>query len=422
MTTPYTNDRQIPPEQIKRLVLIVSTSEMDNVPGRPSLEDSLPYRLLDCIAPKQAPGESYACWRIYTKQSARTAEALEQQFKQYFTFDELGPIADIDDAQGIFTTVMRITAEPINQGQTIYCECTGGTATMSIALALTCNHHALTAETSTKLVPTFIRPKDMGREIHFYPFDLSSILNEEQLRYVEQQKRIGQLQHLARLTPVLVHEINNPLNEISLALLAMQTEPLSDHAKELLCGMESVVRRINKIIESIRQTVREEVDTYRQTAIHLSEVMHRIQARTQKQFPELRLALEGNYAGIHLRIPEEKLYSIFTNLIDNAAHATLGQGAIRIRFVSEGNRLHVSVEDDGPGVPPEQREDLFKPLRRGKDSSGMGMGLSIIKAFVTEEGGTIAYDHTYVAGARFLLELPVSTATESNYDQNFSRG
>jgi signal transduction histidine kinase len=421
MATLYTDSRRIPPAEIKRIVLIVSTSAEDDVPDRPPLEESLPYQLLARIAAQREPGESYACWRIYTAQSAQTARALEDCFGDKFQFDKLRPIGSVDDVQGIFTTVMEIAAEPINQGQTVFCECTGGTKTISIALALACNHHALTSETNVKLVPTFVRSKDTGGEIVFYPFDLSSVLVEEQLRYVEQQKRIGQLQHLARLSPVLAHEIKNPLNLISADLFLLQSEPLSGRAKELLREMESSVRGIEKIISSIQQAARAEADSYRQRAIHLSEVMRRIQARTTKRFPELSFEISGNWSGIQLRIPEEKLYSIFTNLIDNAAYASEGKGRLRIDFSTVGDQLRVSVEDDGPGIPPEQRADLFKPLHRGKNSLGTGMGLSIVKAFVTEEGGTISYDHSYLAGARFLLELPIST-NERNHDQNTNRG
>ena len=415
MTTPYTDDRQIPPSQIKRIVLIVSTSAKDGVPNRP-LEESLPYRLLDCIATAQLSGEKYACWRIYTEQSAQTAKALAAKFSQQFTFDQLAPIASIDDAQGIFTTVMQIAAEPINQEQTVYCECTGGTATMSIALALACNHHALTAETSTKLVPTFIRPKDVGGEIIFYPFDLSSVLAEEQFRYVEQQKRLGQLQHLARLAPVLAHEIKNPLNTISQRLFLLQSESLSESAKELLGEMKGAVGWVTKTIGSIQQVVRGEADNYRQTIVYLSEVMRRIQTRVTKRFPELLLEIDGELAGIRLQLPEVKLYSILTNLIDNAAVACQGQGRVKVSFHQQGDRLRVSIEDNGPGIPLEQREDLFKPLRRGKDSSGTGLGLSIVKAFVTEEGGAIVYDHSYTAGTRFLLDLPIAIVSEERHD------
>lgn len=416
MATPYTNNQRIPPAEIKRIVLIVSTSAEDDIPDRPSLEKSLPYRLLDCIAAQRLPGEHYACWRIYTEQSALTAKALENRFGDKFHFDNLGPIADIDDAQGVFARVMEIAAEPINEGQAVFCDLTGGTKTISIALVIACIYHALTTETSAELRPTFARSNGAGEEI--FSFDLSGVLAEF---YVGQQKRIGQLRHLTRLAPALAHEIKNPLNLISYDLFSMETEPLSDRAKELVREMRDAVRGIDKIIDSVQQAAREEAIAYRQTAINLGEVMLQIQARTQKRFPDLRLTLEGSFSGIHTRMPEEKLYSIFVNLIDNAANANKGRGEIRIYFTRAGRRLHVAVEDDGPGIPPELIDDLFKPLRRGKNSSGTGMGLAIVKAFVTEEGGTISYDPSYKAGARFLLELPVSAANGSNHDQNPNR-
>ena len=278
---------------------------------------------------------------------------------------------------------------------------------------VSCIYHALTADTSVKLRPTFVRPKDMDEKIHFYPFDVAGVIAEF---YIGQQRRIGQLQHLTRLARTLAHEIKNPLSLITYDLFSVEKEPLSARAKELVHEMKGTVREITKIIDSIQQAAREETNTYHQTPIHLNEVMGHVQARTHKRFPNLRLILEGDYAGVHIRMPEEKLYSIFTNLIDNAAHASKGQGEVRIRFTCADNSLSVTIEDDGPGIPSEQIEDLFKPLRRGKNSSGTGMGLAIVKAFITEEGGTIAYDPSYKAGARFLLEIPISIANKSTHD------
>jgi len=198
----------------------------------------------------------------------------------------------------------------------------------------------------------------------------------------------------------------------------LQNESLTEPAQELLGEMKGAVGWIAKTIEAIQQVARGEADNYRQTVVYLSEVMRRIQTRVTKRFPELVLEIDGEIAGVRLQLPEVKLYSILTNLIDNAAAACQGQsqGRVKVSFRRQENRLQVSIEDNGPGIPPEQREDLFKPLRRGKDSSGTGLGLSIVKAFVTEEGGTIVYDHSYTAGTRFLLDLPISTASEERHD------
>jgi signal transduction histidine kinase len=158
--------------------------------------------------------------------------------------------------------------------------------------------------------------------------------------------------------------------------------------------------------------VREERDSYIPSKIQLTEAIHRLKLRTERRFPQLSLEVSGNVAGIHLNITEEKLYTIFTNLIDNAAFATGEVGTVRLNFSFNENRMIVSVEDNGTGIPIELRRDLFKAMHKGKNPSGTGMGLSIVKAFVMEEGGTISYDESFNHGARFLIELPIEKAKD----------
>jgi signal transduction histidine kinase len=317
---------------------------------------------------------------------------------------------------------MQIASDPINAGRSVICDCTGGTKTMSIALALACNHHKLTSESQTELILTFIPSENNGSGIAFHKYDLSRVIAEEQQRYIDQQKRIGRFRHLARLSPILAHEIKNPLNLISADLHLLRDQPVNAYAKDLLREIGDSVKEIDKIIVSIQQAVREESDSQLQPVIHLTEAARRIKARTEKRFPGMLLEIGGCLFGVRLRMAEEKVYTIFTNLIDNAANANRGKGRVKMNFEPREDRLHVVVEDDGPGIPPDVKTDLFKPMRRGKNSPGTGMGLSIVKSFVTEEGGTITYDDSYESGARFVIELPILPMNGSGHDENLNGG
>ena len=279
---------------------------------------------------------------------------------------------------------------------------------MSIAMALACVHHRFISESPTQLILTYIPPNSDD----FHKYDLSRVIAEEQDRYIEQQKRIDQMEYLARFSPILAHEIRNPLNLINFDLHLLRLESGSEYSKELLGEIQRSVHEIDRIINSVQQVVRGEVD-HLSPPIKLAEVIQRLKARTDRRFPALDLQISGGLSGIQLRIAEEKLYTIFTNLIDNAASATQGTGTITLDFKCDTNRLLVNLKDNGPGIPQELQPTLFKPMRRGKNSSGTGMGLSIVKAFVSEEGGKITYDSDYKEGARFLIELPIYKNTEA---------
>jgi signal transduction histidine kinase len=111
----------------------------------------------------------------------------------------------------------------------------------------------------------------------------------------------------------------------------------------------------------------------------------------------------------------------FVNLIQNAYDA-MGSAGGRLRIVAaranraNGEGLEVRVEDTGPGIPPELREQIFNPFVTTK-KSGVGLGLSIVSRIVDGHHGTIRVENGSGgeghAGARFVLFFPVN-AGEAN--------
>ena len=100
---------------------------------------------------------------------------------------------------------------------------------------------------------------------------------------------------------------------------------------------------------------------------------------------------------------------MFLNLLENAArHAT---GHVRVRIVDKASSLvEIAVEDDGPGVPPDERAPLFDPFFRGareraSEAIGTGLGLPIARSTARLHGGDVSYDASFENGARFVVTL-----------------
>ena len=394
----------ISPRDGRRVILLVSPSQLDASWRNADPEKIITFTSLSEIVAQKNPQAAYRCWLIFAKPAEKTMHFLRQRFSTAIDFGDLPPIKSMDNADEIFSVVQQIAHDPHNVGETIVCDCTGGSKTMAIAMALACNHFTLTSESQTRLVLTYILRDRIP--FSFPEFDLSRVIAEEQRRYVDQQERIGRLHYIARLSRILAHEIYNPLNLINTALYLLRTESLSHNAKEQCGKIEKAFKEIDKVIHNVQQAVRKEADMVSPQAIRLTEVIRRLHGRTEKLFPDLVLSIKGEVSGIRLKITEEKLYSVFTNLIDNAAHATEGKGTVSLHFEKYEDHLHILVEDNGPGIPDELQKNLFKPLYRGKNSSGTGMGLSIVRTFLVEEGGSIAFDDKYEQGARFIIDLP----------------
>jgi two-component system sensor histidine kinase ChvG len=115
---------------------------------------------------------------------------------------------------------------------------------------------------------------------------------------------------------------------------------------------------------------------------------------------------------------DERLGQIFRNLIDNAISFTPDSGTVSISAEIDGNMVRVAVEDQGPGIPPDNLETIFnrfyteRPPEHGFGKNS-GLGLSIARQIADGIGGRIrAENRTGVSGdiigARFVVELPLA--------------
>ena len=105
-----------------------------------------------------------------------------------------------------------------------------------------------------------------------------------------------------------------------------------------------------------------------------------------------------------------QLYRVFLNLARNAVEA----GAHRLRFSAarEGGAIAIEVADDGPGLAPKARENLFRPFFGSARPGGSGLGLAIARELVRAHGGELILAASTAAGTVFRLTLPAPPARE----------
>ena len=112
---------------------------------------------------------------------------------------------------------------------------------------------------------------------------------------------------------------------------------------------------------------------------------------------------------------------VLVNLLENAAKYTQPSAEIRIGAVLNGNKVRITIEDDGPGLPPGREEAVFEKFERGNKEAatpGVGLGLAICRAILEAHGGKIhgenRIEHGRVAGARFVISLPRGTPPQDD--------
>lgn len=129
---------------------------------------------------------------------------------------------------------------------------------------------------------------------------------------------------------------------------------------------------------------------------------------------EMGLALlidpESHMADLPPRLPREQLVSIVGNLLDNAMEATLRHhgpdGQIRLSMTDLGHDLIFEIEDQGPGIPPEQQSRIFEKGFTSKDLPGHGLGLHLVRTLLDHLDGSIDIEPADAGGSRFIVYIP----------------
>jgi two-component system OmpR family sensor kinase len=210
------------------------------------------------------------------------------------------------------------------------------------------------------------------------------------------------------------HELRTPLTVIrgQLEVLAAQGTPSSEEVKRVERLVQAEISRITRLVDDLLLLANAEQTEFLRTApIELARFVHElwdgVSLLAVRRF-ELSVIPEGV-----LRADSDRLAQALRNMIGNAIeHTAEGEGLVRLS-VRElgGGRLGFAVEDDGPGIAPEQRERVFDRFyrtdaARDRASGGAGLGLAIVRAIAEAHGGAVTAVTGGKGGARIELDLP----------------
>ena len=105
----------------------------------------------------------------------------------------------------------------------------------------------------------------------------------------------------------------------------------------------------------------------------------------------------------------DRILQIVGNLVRNAVRWTPDEGSVVVSALAEDGRVWITVDDSGPGIPPEKRADIFRAFYT-EDGTGTGLGLAIARELAVTMGGSITVADSPLGGARFVVELPAVLA------------
>jgi two-component system nitrogen regulation sensor histidine kinase NtrY len=209
----------------------------------------------------------------------------------------------------------------------------------------------------------------------------------------------------------LAHEIKNPLTPIQLSAQRVRKAWLKSDPEfekivtECTRAIVDEVEALKNLVDEFAQFARMPVASLRPASLH--DVLGQALSLYDGLFPGI--VLERRLASDlpALRLDFDQMKRAVINLVDNAIEATEGRGRIQLatEYDRGAGRVRLVVSDDGPGIAPADRDQLFVPHFSTK-KRGSGLGLAIVSRIVQEHLGTIRVEDHEPRGARFVIELP----------------
>ncbi len=249
----------------------------------------------------------------------------------------------------------------------------------------------------------------------------NKMAQELKMRY-EEVLQAKKMAAIGTFSSGIAHEINNPLNNISLSadLLYDEYEELSpEEAKEIIKDILEQTERASKIVRNLLDFSRE-----KEPSIKPLKICNVIE-KTRKLIDN-ELMIKHVYFGVDIPedLPpilgdEDKLQQAFLNLFLNSIQAMDEGGIIYVDAREEPKGyLRIDVADSGKGIPEEMLDKIFDPFFTTKDvGKGTGLGLSIVYGIIRKHGGHIEVKSKLGEGTTFSIFLPIYQPEKDNKDK-----
>ncbi len=225
----------------------------------------------------------------------------------------------------------------------------------------------------------------------------------------DELRRLDRLTALGDLLAEVVHEIRNPLVSVKTFLQLLpgreQDEEFTGEYREVVVDE---VLRLERLLDSVVQHARPRATSGAEPATEVAGCLAAIGGLLKHRALDRQIVLEvdtpPDLPPVHLT--EDGLRQVLINLVLNAIEVTPSGGRVTLRGRCSRDAVELCVEDQGPGVPPEQRSKVFEPFYSTRSERTGGLGLAITRRLVEECGGHIDVVDAPGGGARFRVELP----------------
>ncbi|MFO8013942.1 MAG: ATP-binding protein [Phycisphaerae bacterium] len=264
-----------------------------------------------------------------------------------------------------------------------------------------------------------------GDQARHYFFSITPVHSQEgglagavlMLRDVTRLKQLDRLK--SEFVMTASHELKTPLQSLGMSIDLLQegaAEKFTEKERQLLETAREELQRLKALISDLLDLSKIEAGKVEMEVERLP-----VSALAQKAVGVFKEQAEQQQVDLKAEVPDDlpevradanKVTWVLTNLISNALRYVGEGGHITISAEPVGEWVHVSVADDGEGIPPEYQSrifDKFVQVKGEKSVGGTGLGLAICKEIIRAHKGTIWVDSTPGEGSTFTFTLPVAS-------------
>jgi len=219
-------------------------------------------------------------------------------------------------------------------------------------------------------------------------------------------RAVRALANLGKMAATLAHEIRNPVASLAGALELLESVEDPVDRSEILGMAHERLKQLSRLLEKTLTLARpidgptEEVPVQPVIASAVSTM------RLDPHFEHVTISVDEPEQAVVVRAFEGPLLQALLNLLLNAAQAQEGQGAVHVELEVDRGRALLRIRDEGPGIPPGKRDEVFQPFYTTR-TSGTGLGLAEVRKALEAFDGDIEIIDSDV-GACFQLELPLA--------------
>lgn len=301
-----------------------------------------------------------------------------------------------------------------------------GSASARVLVASVAQEEALTPEDVLSILDEASQLRSYSRELEEKSQSLQ--LATDELRRANEQLKSLDLMKDDFMSSV-THELRTPLTSIRALAELMRDDPDMDAAQrqQFIGIIVSETERLSRLVNQVLDMAKIESGhaEWVISNVDMDSLIRRAVVTTGELFHEKQIAVELALTADAptVQADEDRLMQVMMNLLSNAAKfVPVPGGRVQVGLQADALGLTVSVQDNGPGVPPEQQALIFEKFRQGGSADhrpqGTGLGLPISRDIVAHFGGRLWLDSVAGQGAKFSFFLPWIMPTTASAADN----